>query len=148
MTTYTWRGQEMHGPSGVLAFVRAEILHVGDQRLLLETSQGTVIGFRARATSMTGEVFTIHKVSLTVHELAASCAGRSYRLVRTSPWRKVRDVLDADDQVVFRLRALTDGTLLAELPEAPNAPSIPTIDLVFLTYGAMLVDTPNRVLRI
>lgn len=159
MAKYRWRDKELVAENGrVFAFVRADILHVGagdHERLLLESSLGTAVGFRARATSENGAVCTVHKASWTVHELVASCEQRKYLLVRVSPWRKVRDIIDARGNVVCHIRALPSGELeietfapIADDPLIPAAEdSLPLLDLAFLTYACKLVDLPTHNLR-
>ncbi|KQB86856.1 hypothetical protein [Corynebacterium lowii] len=139
---WAWEGNELIDANGVsIASVRSDVLHYGEERLLIEhAAEGP--RFRARATSMTGGVFTIAQTGLTVQHLHARCMEREYELVRTSPWRKQR-VINREGSALAVVRPLISGRV--EIEEASGAASalIP-LDVVFMSWGCVLVDSPVR----
>lgn len=126
----------------VVAEVSADVLEFGDQRLLVESSLGTALGFRVRATGADGSVFTMRKISMTVAKIEADCEGRTYTLHRTNPWRKRREIRDGEDRVVAHSRSLVGGRLVLDVIE-----DIPTADFFFMAFGLLLVDVPTRNMR-
>lgn len=142
--TLTWVGDQLMTTNGkfVLAEVSADILEFGDQRLLVESSLGTALSFRVRATGADGSVFTMRKASMTVAKIEADCQGRKYALDRMNPWRKRRSIRDASGREVATSRSLVGGRLVLELIE-----DIPTEDFVFMAFGLLLVDVPTRNMR-
>lgn len=139
--TLTWVGDQLMttGGKNVVAEVSADILEFGHQRLLVESSLGTALSFRVRATGADGSVFTMRKASMTVAKIEADCKGRKYTLHRTNPWRKRRSIKDALNSEVATSRSLVGGSLLLEVIE-----DIPTEDFVFMAFGLLLVDVPTR----
>lgn len=88
--TWVWLGNELFDESGeVIADVRSDVLYVDRERLLIESTPGTM-RFRCRATLSGGEVYTMTQNSFTVGDLTAVCGRRTYSLKRVSPWRKER----------------------------------------------------------
>lgn len=143
-TTLTWVGDDFCTDDGeVLATVSADVLHIREQRLLVESSLGTTMGFRVRATATDGQVFTMRKEGFTVHRLVADCTGRHYILERTSPWRKERRVFNEQGEVIAYLKALVGGQLVMKVREDDT----PIEDIVFLSFGCLLVDIPVKNLR-
>lgn len=141
--TVTWVGDKLMTPEGtVIAEVSADIVEFGNERLLVESSLGTALSFRLRATSADGRVFTMRKESFTVARISASCEDRTYSLDRTNPWRKSRSICDASGTEVAKARALIGGTLVIEV-----LADIPTADFVFMAFGLLLVDVPSRNVR-
>ncbi|AZA08811.1 hypothetical protein [Corynebacterium pseudopelargi] len=140
---FRWVDDQLLDPDGrVIASVTAEVLKIGKDRLLIESSQGTIVGFRARGTSTSGAVYTMGKRGLTVHTLEANCDGRLYTLQRTSPWRRTRKLLDAEGSMLARIQARVSGELDIELFDAALHP----VDAAFITYACALVDTPTRLM--
>ncbi|WP_370513874.1 hypothetical protein [Corynebacterium sp. zg331] len=138
---WVWRGNELIDANGhMIASVRSDVLHCGEERLLIESSAGP--RFRARATSTSGEVLTIAQAGFTVHRLRARCAEREYELARSSPWRKQRLILSEGAALVV-VRPLMSGCV--EVEEAPDAPrAIASLDAMFLSWACVLVDSPVR----
>ncbi|MGV0438784.1 hypothetical protein ACUY2L_06355 [Corynebacterium mastitidis] len=139
---WVWQGNELIDASGAcLASVRSDVLHFGEERLLIEcAAEGP--RFRARATSMTGGVFTIVQTGLTVHRLHARCMDREYDLVRSSLWRKQR-LISSKGAPVAVVRPLISGRV--EISETPGAQdSLVLLDAVFMSWGCVLVDSPVR----
>ncbi|WP_454044904.1 hypothetical protein [Corynebacterium sp. Marseille-Q2516] len=144
-STWVWEGNELiDAPSGeVLASVRSDVLHIGDERILIEHSAAApMTRFWARATTSSGQVLTIAQDGLTVAQLRARCADRDYTLVRTSLWRTQRVVRDGQGREVAHVRPLISGRVefIAEHPRL--------LDAVFLSWGCVLVDAPVRRPRI
>lgn len=139
---WVWEGNELYDSLGkMIAEVRTDVIYVAGERLLVEYSPGP-FRFRARATSANGDVFTLWQAGYTVSKLAADCAGRSYRLDRTSAWRKERRILDPQGQLVATVRPLVSGKV--EITDHTAAGDLPTVDTVFLTWGCVLVDSAVR----
>lgn len=140
METLEWRGDELYSEQGaIVARLSADVIEIDSQRLLVESSLGTTLGFRLRATGAGGTVFTMRKTSFTVQCLEADCDGRHYTINRTSRWRKQREIVSGD-RVMAKISALVGGTLrVTEID-----PAIPLGDLVFLSYGCLLVDVNVR----
>ncbi|WPF65533.1 MULTISPECIES: hypothetical protein [unclassified Corynebacterium] len=139
---WVWQGNELIDANGqTIASVRSDVLYCGEDRLLIESaSEGP--RFRARATSMSGGVFTITQAGFTVQRLQARCMEREYELVRSSLWRKQR-IITSEGTPLVVVRPLISGRV--EIEKAPEAPrSIITLDAVFLSWGCVLVDSPVR----
>ncbi|MBP3088055.1 hypothetical protein EML15_02655 [Corynebacterium sp. sy017] len=138
LSTFTWEKGDLITPEGTLiARVRSDVLEYGQQRLLIETSPGTLMSFRMRATDRDGQVFTLQKEKITVFELIAQCADRAYTLSRTSHWHR-RRVIKVGTTPVATIRALVGGGL--ELGLLAAAEQVPMLDLVFMSYGCFLID--------
>ncbi|KQB85123.1 hypothetical protein [Corynebacterium oculi] len=139
---WVWQGNELIDANGqTIASVRSDVLYCGEERLLIESAaEGP--RFRARATSMSGGVFTIAQAGFTVQRLQARCMEREYDLMRSSLWRKHR-VISSQGVPLMVVRPLISGRVEVEkAPEAPR-PIIP-LDTVFLSWGCVLVDSPVR----
>lgn len=140
---FRWVDNQLLDPDGrIIASVTTEVLKIGNDRLLIESSQGTLVGFRVRATSASGAVYTMGKRGVTVQILEANCDGRSYVLQRTNPWRRARKLLDAEGNFLASLKARVSGELEIELFDAALNP----IDTAFITYACALVDTPTKLM--
>lgn len=140
-TTWAWIGNELIDPGGVVvARVSADVIHCGQERILVESTPG-IMGFRARGTTVAGEVFSATHQHLTITKVDASCGERNYRLLRDSPWRKAR-TLYAGDEPIARVRPLISGRV--EVLDIPGAAEIPLSDFVFLTWVCVLIDSPVR----
>ncbi|MDU0479254.1 hypothetical protein QVA66_08385 [Staphylococcus chromogenes] len=140
-TTWTWTGNELRDELGTLiAHVRADVIIVGEERLLIESTPGT-LGFRARATSKSGQVFIVHQRGLTVHRLVARCGKNSYDLQRENIWRKERVIFGARGPLV-RVKPLISGKVKVVADEYVD--DLPNLDAVFLSWACVLVDCPVR----
>lgn len=139
---WVWKGTELinsHGES--LAVVRSDVIHTGEERLLIE-SMPVPLSFTCRATTATGNVFTLVKKGFSVRNLHADCVSRHYHLQRVSPWRKER-VVRSNGREVAHIHPLHGQEL-----EITLVADIPFIDAVFLSWGCVLVDVPERRTRI
>ncbi|MFH0411390.1 hypothetical protein ACG98H_04665 [Corynebacterium sp. L4756] len=121
----------------VLASVRADVISVARQNLLIEHNIGAP-RFRLRATSSKGNLYTMGQASFTVNILSADCDHKRYKLQRTNPFRKER-VISNDMGQVLRTRPRGDGTLTVTSASA-QAEEVPFFDAVFLSYGCVLID--------
>ncbi|AGF73070.1 hypothetical protein [Corynebacterium halotolerans] len=138
---WTWEGNELVDARGdVIAAVRSDVIILGSERLLIESTPGP-LQFRARATTGDGAIFTLSQAGMTVGTLTANCDGRDYLLKRTSLWRKERAIIGSDG-VTATVRPLISGKV--EVYDGPHTASMPAIDAVFLTWGCVLVDSPVR----
>lgn len=143
---WIWVGNDLiDQQGGVVASVISDVIYLGEERLLIESSPGPW-HFRARATSGDGEVFTLIQKSLTVSQLVADCAGRKYRLERISAWRKERRIINESGQLCAHVCPRVSGKV--EVSDAPEYATMPLKDAVFLTWGCVLVDSPVRRPRI
>ncbi|WP_080793903.1 hypothetical protein [Corynebacterium pacaense] len=139
---WVWMGNELFDDNGgVIAEVRSDVLYVAHERMLIESTRGSM-KFRCRATTAGGEVYTITQESFTVSELHASCGQRSYTLRRVSPWRKER-VIDNTGVEVARVRPMTSGRVEFQVGTVGDE-KLPFIDAVFLSWGCVLVDSAVR----
>lgn len=138
---WEWRGNVLFDANNqAIANVNTDVLIVGQHRLLIEHTPGT-LRFRARATSNFGEVFTIYQPGLTLNSLEAQCGDRHYRLPRTSLWRKERAIYTADGGLMAVVRPLISGRV--EIVDQPGVTATaPFIDAVFLSWGCVLADSP------
>ncbi|GAA1474052.1 hypothetical protein P4N68_09975 [Corynebacterium felinum] len=143
MIRVIWANNVLRTESGeVLAHVRADVLEVGKERLLIESAVGVGLGFRMRATSTRGKIFTLTKSSVSTRVLKANCHGRRYVVQRES-WRSRRRIIvnaQGEKVGVVYPRGLKEVVL-----ETNN--SVPVIDQVFLSYGVAVVDTGAGNLR-
>lgn len=143
-TTLTWVGDNFCTDRGeILATISADVLHIREKRLLVESSLGTNLGFRLRATAADGSVYTLRKDSFTVQRLIADCVGRHYTLERTNVWRKQRKIVDGNGEIIAYVTALASGRLVMRVREDDT----PLEDIVFLSFGCLLVDLPIHNLR-
>lgn len=142
---WVWKDNELiDRDAAVIAYVVADVMTIGQTRLLIEHTLGTS-KFRMRATSPEGAYGTLYQTGLTVHTLHANCQGREYRLERNGFFGRERTVYQtADSQVAIRTRISADGTLTVEDGDI----DIPVLDAVFLTWGAANIDAPRRTMRI
>ena len=124
----------------VLARVRADVISVGHQNLLIEHNIGAP-RFRLRATSSKGNLYTMGQLSFTVNVLNADCDHERYKLQRVNPFRRER-LISSDRGSVLRTRPRGDGSLTVT-SAAEGAEEIPFFDAVFLSYGCMLIDGPG-----
>ena len=144
--TWVWLGNELFDESGeIIADVRSDVLYVANERLLIESTPGTM-RFRCRATTSDGSVFTINQQSFSVSELVARCGPRRYELRRVSPWRKERVILNGGVEVA-RMRPMTSGRVEFHVGSA-DGDKLPFVDAVFLSWGCVLVDSAVRRPRI
>lgn len=143
---WAWDGDELYDRHGVLlAYVTADVLTVGQTRLLMEHSAETM-RFRMRATSPTGAFGTIRQTGMTVMNLHAFCGEREYHLKRSSYFRKDRDITLADGRVAAVIRPQRNG--LVEVHDGPAYGDLPVLDSVFLSWGCVLIDAPRQRTRI
>ncbi|AWB81475.1 hypothetical protein C3B44_03155 [Corynebacterium yudongzhengii] len=143
---WTWDGPELLDRQGVtLAYVTADVLTIGQTRLLLEHTIGSM-RFRMRATGPDGTFGTIAQSGFTLARLNAQCEDRCYRLERVGPLRRERRIVLADGSVAVTLRPSGPGVL--EVYDGPASDGLPLLDSVFLTYGCAQVDAPRRNLRV
>lgn len=144
---WVWRSGELFDAHGtMIADVRAEVLRVNDQRLLLERSQNRM-SFSLRGTAVDGTVFGLSQSGFTVANLQGDCQGRRYELLRHKPWRKERVITETGTgERVVRVRPRLDNSL--QIEGGPEVARSQLLDVVFLTYGCTLVDLPGRNLRI
>ncbi|MCF4006200.1 hypothetical protein L1O03_03270 [Corynebacterium uropygiale] len=139
---WTWSGNDLiDQQGGIVASVISDVIYLGEERLLIESSPGPW-HFRARATTGEGEVYTLIQNSLSVARLSADCVGRRYTLERTSPWRKERRILDASGAPCAVVTPRVSGKV--EVSDAVDYAPLPLIDAVFLSWGCVLVDSPVR----
>ncbi|WP_257160507.1 hypothetical protein [Corynebacterium cystitidis] len=139
---WVWRGNELFDANSVLiAHVRSDVLIMGRKRLLVEYTPGPR-HFTVRATADDGTLYTITQQGFTVGQLAGRCDDRPYSLNRVRWWSKEREILDAAGAVVARAQPLISG--MVEVIDEPAIDDVPTLDLVFLTWGLVLVDSPVR----
>ena len=139
---WVWNGAELRDGTGqTLAIVRADVIVTSGQRLLVEHSSGPMY-FRVRATTDDGHVYRVTQPGMTVSRLLGDCAGRRYRLNRTSMFRKERAVETADGKVAAYVRPLLTGDV--EVRDGPHSQVLPLLDAVFLTWACVLVDSPVR----
>lgn len=137
---WTWSGNALIDQrGGVVASVISDVIYLGEDRLLVESSPGPW-HFRARATTGEGEIYTLAQTSLSIARLSADCVGRRYTLERTSPWRKERRILDASGQPCAVITPRVSGKV--EVSDTPEFQPLPLIDAVFLSWGCVLVDSP------
>ncbi|STC68557.1 hypothetical protein [Corynebacterium pilosum] len=140
--TWVWRGNELLDSNSVhIAHVRSDVLIMGRKRLLIESTPGPR-HFTVRATADDGTLYTITQQSFTVSQLAARCDDRPYSLNRVNWWSKEREILNAAGHVAARVKPLISGKV--EVVDGPAIDEVPTLDLVFLTWGLVLVDSPVR----
>lgn len=141
-----WDGQELYDRDGaLLAYVRADMLVVGQTRLLIEHTAGSM-KFRMRATSPSGVFGTLFQTGVTVNKLVGRCGERSYLLNRRNVFRKERDIKFDDGTVAATLRPQHSG--IVKIDDGPAYDELPQLDAVFLSWGCVLVDAPSRNLRI
>lgn len=139
--TWVWEDNVLRDHEGtVVAQVRADVIFIGEHRLLVESTSGPC-SFRLRFTAENGEMITMRNVGFTVSSLAAVCADRRYTLDRVSPLRKERTIR-RDGRVVARVAAHRTSLTVSEMHE------FPLLDAVALTWGCVLVDAPGRNVRI
>lgn len=140
--TWVWQGNELFDGSGaVISDVRSDVLYVADERLLIESTPGTM-KFRCRATLSGGEVYTVMQESFTVADLKAICGKRTYELKRVSPWRKER-IISNNGLEVARMRPMTSGKVEFIVGTA-GEDALPFVDAVFLSWACVLVDSAVR----
>lgn len=123
----------------VLASVRADVISVARQNLLIEHNIGAP-RFRLRATSSKGNLYTMGQMSFTVNILSAECDHARYKLQRVNPFRRER-LISSDAGKVLRTRPRADGSLTVTAA-SPEAEEVPFFDAVFLSYGCVLIDGP------
>lgn len=141
-----WEGNELYDRHGVLlAHVTADVLTVGQTRLLLEHSAGTM-RFRLRATSPAGAFGTLRQSGMTVSHLVGRCSDRHYFLDRVSVFRKERHIKLADGTVAAVVKPHLNGSV--QVHDGPGYGELPVIDSIFLSWGCVLVDAPWRRTRI
>ena len=134
------------GNGAQLAHVLSDVIYIGDEESLLIERLTRTVRFRCRGTTSGGEVFTFTQPGFTVSTLVGDCAGRTYELRRVSPWRKGRVIVRGDVEVgVVEPGARELCVSLVQLPEGER---LPLIDVVFLTWCCVLVDMPQREMRI
>ena len=147
--------QSRGGDSGVgdsgdagaqLAHVLSDVIYIGDEESLLIERLTRTVRFRCRGTTSGGEVFTLTQPGFTVSTLVGDCAGRSYELRRVSPWRKGRVITRGDVEVAHIETGVNE--LHVSLVPLPEGEGLPLIDVVFLTWCCVLVDMPQREMRI
>ncbi|WP_018296041.1 hypothetical protein [Corynebacterium lubricantis] len=139
---WVWDGNELFDSYGrSIAQVRSDVLIVGGRRLLIEYSPGPQ-HFTVRATSDNGKLYRMVQVGFTISHLEATCDGRKYLLDRTQWWSKQREITDTRNNVVATVRPLISGKV--EVLDGPAVDDAPPIDLVFMTWGLVLVDSPVR----
>ena len=134
------------GSGAQLAHVLSDVIYIGDEESLLIERLTRTVRFRCRGTTSGGEVFTFTQPGFTVSTLVGDCAGREYELRRVSPWRKGRVIMRGDVEV----GVVEPGTreLRVSLAQLPEGEGLPLIDVVFLTWCCVLVDMPQREMRI
>lgn len=138
---WVWEGNTLTNQDGdVAAFVRADVMFVGDHRLLIEATPGPM-NFRFRATAENGEMITMRQVGLTVYHLTATCGDRHYTLERMSPLRKERSIR-RDGHQVAKVSPYRTSLRVFEVSD------FPLLDAAVLTWGCVLVDVPGRNMRI
>lgn len=136
MQDWVWDDGQLLARNGTLiASISGSVLRVGERELLLERGPGP--RFELRTGSR-----VLRQQALTVSTLRADCAGRSYTLARRNPWRKRRDIIAASG-VVAEIRPRLSGSV-----EVRRKESLPLLDAVFLSWGCVLVDSPQRETRI
>lgn len=139
---WVWMGNELFDDNGnVIADVRSDVLYVANERMLIESTPGSM-RFRCRATTAGGEVYTMRQESFTVSELNASCGVRDYTLRRVSLWRKMR-IIENGGVEVARVRPMTSGRV-EFLVGTVGDEKLPFVDAVFLSWGCVLVDSAVR----
>lgn len=144
--SWVWDGNELFDRQGVLlAYVTADVLTVGQTRLLVEHSAGTM-RFRVRATSPAGAFGTIRQTGVTTMHLSATCGEREYVLDRVSYFRKERQIKLADGTVAAAVKPQRNGRV--EVHDGPAYGQLPVLDSVFLSWGCVLIDAPQRCTRI
>ncbi|MGO2694286.1 MAG: hypothetical protein ACTJGF_02985 [Corynebacterium sp.] len=124
----------------VLAHVRADVISVARQNLLIEHNIGAP-RFRLRATSSKGNLYTMGQMSFTVNILTADCDHKRYKLQRVNPFRRER-LISHDQGPVLRTRPRGDGSVTVTAASA-TAEEIPFFDAIFLSYGCVLIDGPG-----
>ncbi|ALC06438.1 hypothetical protein CDES_10305 [Corynebacterium deserti GIMN1.010] len=140
--TWVWLGNELFDESGkVIADVRSDVLYVAQERLLIESTPGTM-RFRCRATLSGGQVYTMTQSSFSVRSLTALCGSRRYELKRVSPWRKERTITNNGVEVA-RVRPMTSGKVEFIVGTA-GEDALPFVDAVFLSWACVLVDSSVR----
>ena len=144
--SWVWRDNNLIDSLGTqMASMRADIIHVADQNILIE-ALATNFHFKCRATTSDGDIFTVSQRGFTVANLDATCGDRRYTLARTSTWRKVRGITTLDGGVYAYVRPRANGQV--EVHDGPLVEDIPLLDAVFLTWVCVLVDAPVRRPRI
>lgn len=143
---WVWDGDELYDRDGVvLAYVRADVLTVGQTRLLIEHTAGSM-KFRVRATSSTGVFGTVFQTGVSVNKLAGRCEVREYTLPRRNVFRKEREIRLADGSVAATVRPMLSGAV--KVFDGPAYDELPQLDAVFLSWTCVLIDAPLRNLRI
>lgn len=144
--SWVWRDNNLIDALGTqMASVRADIIHVGDQNILIE-ALATNMHFKCRATTSDGDIFTVSQRGFTVTHLDATCGDRHYTLERTSTWRKVRGIASPTGDVYAYVQPRANGRV--EVHDGPCVDDMPLLDAVFLTWVCVLVDANVRRPRI
>lgn len=139
--TWVWEDNVLRDQQKqVVALVRADVIFVGEHRLLVESTPGP-LHFRFRATAENGEMITMRQTGFTVHSLEANCGDRHYTLQRNSPLRKERTI-ERGGQVVAKVSPYRTTLGVYDITD------FPLLDAVVLTWGCVLVDVPARNMRI
>lgn len=140
--SWVWQDNVLKDSDGhVLADMRVDVLNLGKQRMLVEVDSG-VMSFRMRATHSSGAVFKMEQPHFTVQVLTANCAGRRYRLRRHSLWSKDRLIVADDGHRAVEVKPRLDGRV--EVTDGPDGNILPFADVVFMSWGCVLVDSPAR----
>lgn len=136
--TWQWRENEFLDANGVsVAHVRSDVMNAGKESLLLEKSLAPN-RIRLRGTTSKGELFSLTNTGFGVSRLEIVCAQRAYTATRVSPFRKERVIYSADGTVA---RTRPNGRELDVIDE-PEYADAPTLDVVFTTWGCLLLDVP------
>lgn len=138
---WRWKDNVLRDSSEqVLAYVRADVISVARQNLLIEHNIGAP-RFRLRATSSKGNLYTMGQMSFTVNILTADCDNTRYKLQRVNPFRRER-VISNEQGAVLRTRPRSDGSLTVTAA-SDGAQEVPFFDAIFLSYGCVLIDGPG-----
>lgn len=139
---WVWEGNELYDShKSLIAQVRSDVLIMGQRRLLIEYSPGPQF-FTVRATSDDGKLYRMVQQGFTVSHLQAHCDGRTYTLDRTNWWSKQREIVNSANHTVATVRPLISGKV--EVMDGPAIDESPSLDLIFMTWGLVLVDSPVR----
>ncbi len=137
---WRWENDEFKDSNGSpVAQFRSDVMHYGKENLLIENST-TNMAIRLRATTSQGELFTLANQGFGVSKLGVNCSGRRYTATRVSPFRKER-VIYSEDGIVARTKPRGEGLDVIDEPEYAD---VSTLDIVFVTWGCVLIDLPWR----
>ncbi|AKE40959.1 hypothetical protein UL82_03760 [Corynebacterium kutscheri] len=136
-----WTKDQLSTANGtVIAVMRERVLEIGDKRLAIEPSQGSMMRYQLRATGVGKTTFSMRNIGLSVHRLQLDCGGRKYSMNRVSTWHKKRKLIDATGTHIATTTAPVGSTMRVSI--VTEGINIPIEDLVFATYGAFFIDVP------